>query len=335
VTQKMMKRTTISVLEQIGLEIEKVPETALFSHVSPDGDCLGSMLALGLALESLGKKVMYYNTGPLPENLRFLPDIDKISRVIPRELPETLIFIDCAEAERVESFSIKNYFQGKQVINIDHHVSNNLFGTLNWIDPGAAATGEMVYGLIKKLGAAITKDIAINLYTAIITDTGRFSFSNTTAKSFKIAAELVKTGIDLAAINSILFEQKTFSQIKLLHKALSNLELLENGKIAIIVLSQKDFEETGTEENLSEGLVNYARNIESVEAAALLKEIESEEIRVSFRSNTWIDVNKVASQFGGGGHIRASGCTVNTPLLTAKQAVISALEEALKHGRDH
>ncbi|NLI92184.1 MAG: bifunctional oligoribonuclease/PAP phosphatase NrnA [Peptococcaceae bacterium] len=330
-----MKRTTSSVLKQIGSEIEKVPEAALFSHVSPDGDCLGSMLALGIALECLEKKVTYYNEGPFPENLRFLPHIHRVSSVIPEKLPKTLIFIDCAEAERAESSIVKKHFQGKNVINIDHHVSNDLFGTLNWVDPGAAATGEMVYELIKKLGIPITQEIAINLYTAIITDTGRFSYSNTTAKSFKIAAQLVKTGIDLVSINNILFEQKTFSQTKLLHKALSNLELHQNGKIAVIVLSQKDFEETGAEENLSEGLVNYARNIESVEAAALLKEIDTKEIKVSFRSNAWLDVNKVAARFGGGGHIRASGCTIDLPLLEAKNIVISALEEALTHGRDH
>jgi phosphoesterase RecJ-like protein len=254
---------------------------------------------------------------------------------IPEELPKTLIFVDCAEAERVNSIMTREYFQGKKVLNIDHHVSNAYFGSLNWIDPEAAATGEMIYRLIRKLGVSISKDIAINLYTAIITDTGRFSFSNTTAKSFKIAAELVKTGIDLAAINNILFERKTLSQTKLLLKALSNLEFRQGGTIAVMVLSQKDFEETGAEKNLSEGLVNYARNIENVEAAALLKEIGTKEIKVSFRSNSWLDVNRIASQFGGGGHIRASGCSLNLPLEKAKESVILALEEAINIERNN
>jgi phosphoesterase RecJ-like protein len=331
----MKKRTTASVLKQIGLEIEKVPEAALFSHVSPDGDCLGSMLALGLALESLGKKVSYYNAGPIPGNLKFLPHADLISSCLPDKLPKMLIFIDCAEVERVNGLPVKKQLAGKTVINIDHHVSNDFFGTINWIDPTAAATGEMVYTLIRKLGIMITEKIAINLYTAIITDTGRFSFSNTTAKSFRVAAELVRTGIDLVAINNILFEQKSLAQTRLLQKALANLELYRGGEIAVILLSQKDFNETEAEENLSEGLVNYARNIEGVEAAALLKEVGRQEIKVSFRSNTWLDVNKVASQFGGGGHIRASGCTIDLPLSEAKTAVISALEEGLRRGRDH
>lgn len=326
----MQKTTTNSSLKQLGMEIEKVPEAALFSHVSPDGDCLGSMLALGLALEILGKKVSYFNAGPLPYNLSFLPGVDRISTSLPEGISETLIFIDCAEAERAYS-SIKEHFRGKKIFNIDHHVSNDYFGTVNWVDPGAAATGEMVYNLIRKLGVPISKDIAINLYTAIITDTGRFSFSNTTAKSFRIAAGLVKTGIDLVAINNILFEQKTLAQTKLLRKALTNLELLQNGTIAVIVLSQKDFEETGAEESLSEGLVNYARNIENVEAATLLKELDTKEIKVSFRSNSWLDVNKVAAIFGGGGHVRASGCTINQPLSKARESVISALEEALEN----
>jgi len=335
VIRVIQKKTTISVMKQMGLEIRKVPEVALFSHVSPDGDCLGSMLALGIALESLGKNVTYYNAGPIPDNLRFLPGVNRICTEIPREIPKASIFIDCAEAERADNAITRSDLEGKIIFNIDHHVSNDNFGTFNWVDSKAAATGEMICLLLKTMNVAITKDIAINLYTAIITDTGRFSFSNTTAKSFKIAAELVKVGIDLVAINNMLFEQKSLSQTKLLHKALSNLELIQNGKIAVIVLSQKDFKQSGAEENLSEGLVNYARNIENVEAAALLKEVDKQNIKVSFRSNNWLDVNQVAAQFGGGGHVRAAGCTVALPLGEAKQAVISALEEALNHGRNY
>ncbi len=296
---------------------------------------MGSMLALGVALESMGKKVRYYNAGPIPENLKFLPGFEAVSTSWPEYQSGVLIFIDCAEAERAHSSITKEFLDGNQVINIDHHVSNNFFGTVNWVDPGAAATGEMIYHLIKKMGAAITKEIAINLYTAIITDTGRFSFSNTTPTRFKIAAELVKPGIDLVAINEILFERKTLPQIKLLRQALHNLKLLHNGSIAVIVLSQADFFTAGADESLSEGLVNYARNIEQVEAAVLLKELENNEIKVSFRSNSWLDVNRVASGFGGGGHVRAAGCTINLPLPEAEKQVVSALEEALSVGRNH
>lgn len=322
----------ITILSSI---LEKVPAAALFSHVSPDGDSLGSMLALGLALESLGKKISYYNAGPIPENLKFLPGVNKISNSWPEELPEVLIFIDCAEAERAFGTINSEFIKDKQIINIDHHVSNNKFGTINWVDSKAAATGEMIYFLLKKMGVAISYDIAINLYTAIITDTGRFSYSNTTPDSFKIAAQLIKTGIDLAAINHIIFERKTLPQIKLLRKALTNLELLHNNSIAVIVLSQRDFLESGADENLSEGLVNYARSIEQVEAAVLIKELEDNEIKVSFRSNSWLDVNRVASRFGGGGHIRASGCTIYRPLKEAVKEVITALEEALNIERNH
>lgn len=331
----MSKRTTSNVINQLKKEIEKRSEVAIFSHVSPDGDCIGSMLALGTALEYLGKKVHYYNAGPLPENLSFLPGIEHISTSLCKECPDTLFFIDCAEAERAHSTMTKEFLQGKNVINIDHHVSNNFFGTINWVDPEAGATGEMVYFLLKNLGISISKDIAINLYTAIITDTGRFSFSNTTVRSFKIAADLLTTGIDLVSINNMLFEQKTLAQTKLLQKALSNMEFHQDGTIAMIVLSKRDFEESGAEENLSEGLVNYARNIENVEAAVLLKEIDDTNIKVSFRSNSWIDVNAVAREFGGGGHIRASGCTINLSLADAKKTVVNALEEALNLGRDH
>lgn len=332
---KMPRGRNNNPIKNLSSILEKVPAAALFSHVSPDGDSLGSMLALGLALESMGKKIYYYNAGPIPENLKFLPGIDLISNVCPESLPDVLIFIDCAEAERAHSTINKELFNGKQVINIDHHVSNSNFGTINWVDPKAAATGEMVYSLLKKMGVVISQNIAINLYTAIITDTGRFSYSNTTPNSFRVAAQLVRTGIDLATINNILFERKTFPQIKLLHKALSNLQLLHNNTLAVIVLSQKDFWETGADESLSEGLVNYARNIEQVEAAVLLKEIRDNEVKVSFRSNSWLDVNQVASKFNGGGHVRASGCTIYLPLTEAVKEVITALEEALDSGRNN
>lgn len=331
-----MPSTRTSIAKNIAVELQKVPDAALFSHVYPDGDCLGSMLALGLCLEKLGKKVLYINASPLPENLKFLPGAGQIINYLPSELPETVIFIDCADLDRVGFSNFgKDMLAGKRVINIDHHISNDNFGTVNWIDYNAAATGEMIYQLIKKIGVTICKDIAVNLYTAIVTDTGRFSFSNTTPRSFRIAAELVKTGIDLVYINNIIFEKKTLSQTRLLYKALTNLELLQGGTIAIITLSKDDFEKCGAEESLSEGLVNYARNIENVEAAALLKEIDYAEIKVSFRSNSWLDVNMVAQKFGGGGHVRASGCTINSPLPEAKKIIISSLEEALNAGRNN
>jgi len=331
----MRKITKNSIVKQICSLIEKVPEVALFSHVSPDGDSLGSMLALGTALETLDKKVLYYNAGPLPDNLKFLSGYEKIKVFFPQYLPDTVIFLDCAEVGRADSQLDETVLAGKQIVNIDHHISNNNFGTLNWVDPHAAATGEMIYYLIRELGVKISVDIAEDLYTAIITDTGRFSYSNTTPTSFRITAGLVKTGIDLVKINNILFEQKTIPQIRLLHKALSNLQILSNGKIAVIVLSQGDFAESGADECLSEGLINYAKNIKNVEAAVLLKELDNDEIRVSFRSNFWLDVNKVASRFGGGGHVRASGCTIHLPLAEAAQTVLSALEEALNIGRNH
>ncbi|WP_368292688.1 bifunctional oligoribonuclease/PAP phosphatase NrnA [Dehalobacter sp. TBBPA1] len=331
-----MDKTTNKVISELAKKLDTISEAALLTHISPDGDCIGSMLALGIALEGLNKKICYYNPGFLPVNLKFLPGVDKICSVLPpEEFPETLIFIDCAEAERAYSGLCPEFLQGKTVINIDHHISNNGFGTVNWIDAGAAATGEMIFHLLGEMGVSMTKEIAENLYTAIITDTGRFSYSNTTVESFRIAAELLKTGLDLVQINNILFEQKSLAQTRLLQKALTNLELHQQGTMAVIVLTREDFEETGADESLSEGLVNYARNIEKVEAAALLKEIAPDEIKVSFRSNTWLDVNQVASRFGGGGHRRASGCSINGTMGQARKMIVSALEEALNVGRDH
>ncbi|UWG98534.1 bifunctional oligoribonuclease/PAP phosphatase NrnA [Dehalobacter sp. DCM] len=331
----MAKTMRNNILHELTAKINAISEAALFSHESPDGDCLGSMLALGLALETLGKKVQFYNTGYLPGNLNFLPGADRINAVMtPEEFSGTLIFLDCAEAERASSELTEDVLKDKTIINIDHHISNNGFGTINWVDE-AAATGELVYELIKELGVPISADIAVNLYTAIVTDTGRFSYSNTTVKSFQITAELYQTGIDIVKINEILFEKKSPSYMRLLQSALANLKVFHNGSAALIVLSMNDFQQSGADESMSDGLVNYARNIEGVEVAALLKEVAADKVKVSFRSSSWLDVNAIAGSFGGGGHQRASGCTVNATLQETERLIESVLGEALTRGRDH
>lgn len=320
--------------QQIVEILRQASTVAIFIHAAPDGDGVGSMLALGLALERLGKKVMLYCPDPAPKNLQFLPGVERLEKPNPSALEtEICLFLDCSDLQRVkiESEEIPAKIQ---ILNIDHHISNKGFGTWNWVDAEAAATGEMVYDLITALGVTIEKDIATNIYTAIVTDTGSFQYSNTTVKTHRLAADLMGV-IDLFSIHHPIFDQKPLAQIKLLQKALGTLELTDQGQLAFIMLRWADFVECGADESLSEGLSNFACSIEGVEAAVVLRETESGLIKAGLRSNEWLDVNQVAAQFNGGGHRKAAGCTFAIPLNEARMAIESSLREALAIGRNH
>lgn len=318
----------------IANELRKAPEVALFSHVSPDGDCLGSMLALGLALKKLGKKVFLYNPDAVPHNLDFLPGAEKVQNELPHPLPRTLCFVDCTDLRRV-NLDPSQLPEHTVILNIDHHISNLNFGTINWVKPGASASGEIVMNLIQELGVSLDQEIATNLYTAIVTDTGSFQYSNTTAKTHRQAADLMESGIDFLHIHHCIFDQKPLAQVELLRRGLTELKLYAEGQLAVMTLHQEDFEEAGATEGLSEGVINNARSIEGVEVAVLFKEIEPQKIRIGFRSNLWFNVNELAARFGGGGHKRAAGCTMETSLDEAKRSVIKAIEEEFNIGRGH
>jgi len=327
----MNESTSIEELIEV---LRKAPTVALFSHVSPDGDCVGSMLAMGLALEKMGKEVSFYNPDPLPGYLMFLPGSSRIRQDLPNPQPKILMFVDCTDLQRV-NLSLSEISPESTVLNIDHHISNQFFGHLNWVDAQASASAEIALTLINRLGVEIDKDMATNLYTAIVTDTGCFQYSNTTAQTHRLTAELLDTGLDLSGIHHNIFDQKPLAQIKLLQYALNGLEILVDGQLAVMILSMEDFQKCGAEQELSEGLVNHARSIVGVEVAVLLKEVGPQEVKVGLRSNLWLNVSEIAAQFGGGGHKRAAGCTLRLPLAEAKQSITTAIEEALKIGRDH
>jgi phosphoesterase RecJ-like protein len=314
--------------------LRKAPKLALFSHVSPDGDCIGSMLAMGLALEKMGKEVSFYNPNPVPSYLSFLPGSSRIRQELPSPQPKTLLFVDCTDLGRV-NMSRSEIREDSTVLNLDHHISNLFFGDFNWVDAHACAVGEVALTLINKLGVELDVDIATNLYTAILTDSGCFEYSNTTAQTHRLTADLLDKGVDMSRIHNNIFDQKPLAQIKLLQCALSGLEIHAEGQLAMMSLSALDFQKSGSGQELSEGLVNHARSIAGVEVAVLLKEVASQEIKVGLRSNLWLNVNEIAAQFGGGGHQRAAGCTLRITMAEAKQSIAAAIEEALRVGRDH
>ena len=321
-----------SVRAQLAEELRKAPRVALFSHVSPDGDCLGSMLGLGLALEALGKEVYMFNPDPFPRNLLFLPGAGKVKSELPNPLPQCLIFVDCSDLQRVK-LDAKDFPAESLGLNLDHHISNQNFGHINWVDSKASASGEMVYDLVKELQVELTPEIATNIYTAILTDTGSFKYSNTTSRTHRIVSELLETGINLADIHYYVYDQVPLAKLELLRRGLNQLKIYADGLLAVMTLRSNDFAESQAEESLSEGLIDHGRTIEGVEVAVLLKEVKADVIRVSLRSNRWFDVAKFAHSFGGGGHKRAAGCTLEVPLEEAEKIVIKAIEEELKLGR--
>jgi len=321
-------------IEEMIKALRKAPTVALFSHISPDGDCIGSMLAIGMALEKMGKEVSFYNPDRVPRNLAFLPGSARVRQELPNLVHNTLLFVDCTDFRRV-NLSRTEISGDSTILNLDHHISNEYFGHYNWVDAHASASGEVALALIGCLGVEIDRDMAINLYTAIVTDTGCFQYSNTTANTHRLTAELLDKGVDLSLIHHYIFDQKPLAQIKLLQSALNGLEIHAEGQLATMTLNLEDFQNSGAEQGLSEGLVNHARSIEGVEVAVLLREAASHEIKVGLRSNLWLNVNEIAAQFGGGGHQRAAGCSFKIPLMAAKQVIITAIEEALKIGRNH
>ncbi len=296
-------------------------------HEAPDGDALGSLLALTGLLQQMGKQAVAVCMDTVPYVYQILPDVEKIQR--PDVLAARhLITVDCADEERI-ACPAAWLSQADWVINIDHHGSNRGFGTYNWIDAGSAATGELIYLLGKQLHADFTPQIAQNLLAAISTDTGHFSQINTTARSFAIAAELVKEGAQVAQLCNDIYKRKRLSKTRLIGRGLNQMQVFCAGQAAMIVLSRQDFLDCGATESETEGIIDYARDIDTVRVAALLRDTEKGSVKVSLRSQGDIDVSQIAMKAGGGGHRGAAGFTLYLPLEKAVDYVKNALKETI------
>ena len=300
---------------------------ALIAHIKPDGDALGSCMALKHALEIIGKKVDVYCQDPVPHIFSFLEGIQAIK--IPTEpikQYDVVIAIDCSDKERLGDVCGMLFDKAAKTINIDHHVSNTEYADINIVDSEASATGELIYELIISLGVKPEKTIAEALYTAITTDTGSFCYSNTTSRTHYIAAKLLECGIEVDRLSTILFKQHTVAWTRLLGKALGTLELHLEGKVALIQITREMIEDVGAGEGDTSGIINYAKDIEGVEVAIMLKE-EEDSVKVGLRSQFLIDVSQIAGQFGGGGHVRAAGCKIEASLEEARDIILKAVKE--------
>lgn len=308
--------------------IKKSNRIAITFHVSPDGDSLGSSLALMQGLSKLGKDVYIMCKEAVPEYYSFLPysfEADNKHNSV-EDNTDCVIVLDCGNFDRISAnLELKN--KNYTLINIDHHLSNDLYGDLNFVDTNSASVGEVIYQLLKLIGVTIDKDMAVCLYTSIVTDTGGFRHSNTTSVTHTIAGDLINIGIDFSELHRILFENKKFNRVKLYGKIINNLELI-NGKVCIMELTKKMLTDLNVDESDTSDLVNIGMEIEGVEVAALLKE-KGNLVKVSLRSKSIVDVRKIAENFGGGGHMRASGLSLNKDLKEAKEIMIKAIEKEL------
>lgn len=296
----------------------------ILPHILPDGDTLGSSLALKKALKTLGSDVLIVLDDDIPSNLDFIVDNNSImsteSFLDLNFRPDLIITIDTSDTERLGD-RIKLLDLNEEILNIDHHKTNRNYGKYNLVDESASSCGEIIYQIIKELNVELDKTISTYLYVSLSTDTGSFKYSNTTPKTLRIAADLLEQGIDITYIVASLYQNKPRSKMKLLSDALNTLEILYGGKLAIIHVTNKMFERNNISPSNSDGIIEYARDIEGVEVAVFLKELSTNEIKVGFRSKYDFDVSSVASDFNGGGHRKASGCTIFDTMENAKQKI--------------
>jgi phosphoesterase RecJ-like protein len=308
-------------------ELRRRSTFVMVSHVKPDGDTLGAGLALGLALRALGKRVFYFQQDPVPRNLRFLPDADRVSRDLPSDLPaDTLwVFGDMSDVSRAGEFL--PHVERENILNIDHHLANTRFGEFNFVLETECSTGTCVLRLLEEMGAPVTPEIATNLLTTIMTDTGGFMHSNATAPVLATSAKLIDAGADRDAVVENIFANKRFAATKLLGLALGAARLELGGRYCWTVVDDAMLRECGADGEDTEEIVQHLRHVEGVTAAALFKAYDGE-VRVSLRSNGDVNVQEVARQFGGGGHFRASGLTFEGTLDEAIAALRTAFQSA-------
>ncbi|HEY0379183.1 MAG TPA: bifunctional oligoribonuclease/PAP phosphatase NrnA [Pyrinomonadaceae bacterium] len=315
-------------LSQVVELIEQKRRFAITSHVRPDGDSLGSSLGLFWLLRALDKEVEIIMRDEVPHSYEKLPGALEV-RVTPSvdRAYDAVFVIECSDITRPGLRDLDKQF----VVNIDHHSTTALFGTINWIDSTASAVGEMIYNLCKATGVRVTSEIAECVYTALITDTGSFHYSNTSERTFKVASELVRAGVKPAKISQAVFSNYPWSKIELMGEVLATARRDETGRVAWMHQTLEMQARAGATEEDADGFVNYPLTCGSVEAVALLKECSPGVYRTSLRSKGDVNVARIAEKFGGGGHRNAAGCTLSGDLEEAEQTIVRLLQDAVEY----
>lgn len=320
---------------QIRGVLEKANRILVVSHIDPDGDALGTQLAFGAYLKSLGKTVFMVRDSDIPVKYKFLPDVGSIipAASLPAETTfDTGLVLECPNLQR-SGTAADRLTNGVTILNIDHHQDSSEYGTINWIDTTASSVGEMAYEYFEAVGFEVTADVATCLYTAILTDTGRFRFGSTTARTMAIAGDLIARGADPRSICDQVYYDMQPSSMLLTGKVLNSLEYHYNGTVCLLTLTKAMLADAGADESDSDGLVDFTLFTKGVTTGALLKEIDANNTKVSLRSANGVNVAKVAATFGGGGHFNAAGCRIPLPLDRAREEILKLLREA--NGQSH
>jgi bifunctional oligoribonuclease and PAP phosphatase NrnA len=300
------------------------------SHARPDGDSIGSQLAMAYALEALGKEVRLVNADPAPDHYGEFPGLDRIeiTRSIEERDAEALIVMESGDLKRTGVAGLENRF----TINIDHHQGNTNYGSINWVDESAAACGEMVFDLVEALGVPLTIEIATHVYLAILTDTGSFHYSNITPKSFEICRRAVEAGVNPAAMARRVFDNNSFGKLKLIGALLDEMDLLDGGRLAAMYLNDDILNATSTTYNDTEGLINLPLTAREIQAVVFFKVGADGDIHVSMRSKYDVDIRLVAVRHGGGGHKNAAGFKVRGPLAAVRDGILKEIADAIAVG---
>jgi bifunctional oligoribonuclease and PAP phosphatase NrnA len=316
-------------LEAAAKFIEQHDDFLVVSHIQPDGDAASSTFATGWILNQLGKSFTMINEGAMPSKFSYLWESDRVidySNERPQRLYQTIISVDCADFSRMGKISTL-FDEQVKLLNVDHHPTNDRFGSCHLIKHDAAATVQILYDLAIHMNLVPNLEFGDCIYTGLLTDTGGFRYSNTSPEVMQIGATLLALGVQGSTIAEQVLERVTYSQIVLLQRALSTLSFAHDRKLAWLAVSMTDLEITGASSDDLDGLVNYPRNVEGVEVGMLFKEKTTGVIKVSLRSAGQVDVAKIAQSLGGGGHVRASGCTIHG---TLEEAVVRMVQEVGK-----
>jgi len=302
----------------------------IVTHINPDGDAVGSLLGMFLALREMGKKAWAVSGEKFPEMYGFLPSSSEVVTGVESlgGKPRWILSVDVAAENRV-SGEIKEFRPEARLVVIDHHPTNPGFGDLNLIEPAATSTAEIVFSLLKECGYTLSPEVGKCLYTGLITDTGCFRFSGVTSRTMRLAAEMMAPGFDSYAVTRFLYEEYPFSRFQLERLMLERIEMLLEGRLSLSTLYDKDFEHIGADHSDSENLVNRLREIRGVEVAVLMTQMSDGLIRVSLRSKNELDVAVIAKSLGGGGHRRASGLRSDAPLARIRKQIIEAVAAGL------
>jgi bifunctional oligoribonuclease and PAP phosphatase NrnA len=325
----MNQTTTSGELLEIRDAILSRQRFLITSHARPDGDSIGSQLAMAFALEALGKSVRIVNADPAPEHYQEFPGMERIeiAPTVQRPDVDAVIVMECSDLSRTGVAGLDGQF----IINIDHHAGNRMYGAVNWYDLSAAACGEMVFDVIAGLGVPLTTEIATHIYLAILTDTGSFHHSNITPRTFDICRQCVDAGVNPAVMARRVFDSNSFGKLKLIGALLDDMELVDDGRLAVLHLDDEMLRSTGSTHNDTEGLINLPLTAREIQAVVFFK-IGSDDVRVSMRSKYDVDVRQVAAVYGGGGHKNAAGFTASGKVADVKDEIIGRMVDAIRKG---